>query len=260
MSKKLAPIAATLAAAFWLPLTAHAQNSQTYNGNGGTGFSGYLGNGNLTVSSDGSGNITFSLAPSGGNFGGNDAVLYIDSKAGGFMNTATFTDNGDGGREAISGFNAVNNTRTLANFAPGFAADYALSFQDGFVGLFDLTPVGAGSFNFVAGSGQTGTSPFTVTVTAAQLGLQNGQSFNFVGTLISTNAYRSNEAIGTSTTAPGTTGDTPNAGFTGSTTFTTFDTFSPAPVPEPGGMVPMLLGTALLGGVVVARRRRGLAT
>ena len=229
---------------------AHAA-TQTYQGNGGTGFGGPVGNSVLTVTDSGSGIINFSLA-TGVPFSGNDLVLYIDSKSGGINNNSTFTDNGDGGRTAVSGYNNSQNppSRALVTFPAGFGADYAVSIEPGvFAGLFNLsTP---SNFNFVASANLngSGSGPFTFSLNRSDLGLGATSPFSFVGTLISTSAYRSNETIGTSVTTPGTPGDTPNAGFTGTQTFATANTFA---VPEPSGV----LGLLVLGAGALCRRAR----
>jgi hypothetical protein len=231
--------------------TAANAATQTYQGNGGTGFGGAIGNSVLTVSDSGSGIINFSLA-TGVPFSGNDLVLYIDSKAGGVNNNSTFTDNGDGGREAISGYNASNTppSRALVTFPAGFGADFAVSIEPNvFAGLFNLsTPT---NFGFIASANLSGSGsgPFTFSLNRSDLGLGPTDPFSFVGTLISTTAYRSNETIGTSVTTPGTAGDTPNSGFTGTQTFATADTFA---VPEPSGIIVV----GLLGAAGLLRRRR----
>ncbi len=152
-------------------------------------------------------------------------------------------------------------SRTQVNFAPGFGADYGISFENtAFNGVFSL-PTDTSSLTYV-----TGQSPFTgtngadsVTVTYAQLGLTPGQSFSFVGTLLDpTSAYRSNETIGTSATTVGDSGANGNAGYTGTQTFSTSNTFmtaGPAAAPEPSGAASLLMGALVLGGFVVARRR-----
>lgn len=201
----------------------------TYSGNGGTGFGGPIGGSTLMVSDNGT-TITFQLT-TGVPFSGNALVIYIDSKAGGPSNTSTFTDVADGGRTAISGLSA--NGRTLVNFAPGFNPDFALTVEPGvFSGLFDLsTP---DNFGFVASAGLSGSgTTFTFSVNKTDLGIPSGSpaGFRFVGTLISTSAYRSNETIGTSTTVPGNAGDTPNAGFTGTQTFSNFNSYGTITLP-----------------------------
>jgi hypothetical protein len=230
-----------------------ATTTQTYQGNGASGFGtgGAIGNSVLTVSDSGSGIINFSLA-TGVPFTSNDLVLYIDSKAGGVNNNSTFTDNGDGGRTAVSGYNASNNppSRALVTFPAGFGADFAVSLEPNvFAGLFNLsTP---SNFGFVASANLSGSGsgPFTFSLNRSDLGLGPTDPFSFVGTLISTSAYRSNETIGTSVTTPGSTGDTPNAGFTGTQTFATGNTFA---VPEPKGIV--IVGLVAATGLL--RRRR----
>lgn len=222
-----------------------------YPGNGGTGFGGPIGTGALTLSETVPGVIDFSLT-AGVPFSGNALVLYFDTNPGGAVDTSTFTDTADGGRTAISGFNG--GSRTLAVFPAGFGADFAATVEPGvFGGLFDLsTP---GSFGFVASGGLSGsgTGPFTFSYTRAQLGLDPTEALSFVGTLISTSAYRSNETFGPSVTVPGTGGDAPNAGFLGSTTFSAANTFGT--VPEPASMALTALGMGI-GGVVANRRRR----
>jgi len=240
-------LAAPLIAAAATVGSAASADAALYTGNGGTGFGGPIGGSTLTVTNGASNTLDFSLT-TGVPFSGNALVIYLDSIPGGDNSTSTYTDTADGGRTAISGLSG--NGRTLATFAPGFGADFAIAVEPGsFAGLFNLsTP---GNFNFVASAGLSGsgTGPFTFSVNRADLGLNAlGDPVSFEGTLISTSGYRSNETIGTSVTTPGTAGDTPNAGFTGTQTFSTANTFA---VPEPASAG--LLG---LGTMVFAFRRR----
>ena len=217
-----------------------------YNGNGAGGFGGSVGSGTLTVTDAGS-NVNFSFSTPNA-FTGNSLVLYIDSVAGGDNSTSAYTDNADGGRTAVSGLSG--NGRTLATFPVGFGADRAISFEPGFAGLFNLsTPA---NFGFIASGGLSGSGngPFTFSYSKSDLGLPTSgdYSFNFVGTLISTSGYRSNETIGASVTVPGSGGDAPNAGFTGTTVFATGNAFV---VPEPS-----TLGVMLGAGAMLLRRRK----
>lgn len=231
-------------------LLASTANASTYNGNGGSGFGGPIGSSILTVTENGS-NIDFSLT-TGVAFSGNALVIYVDNAAGGVTDTAGLTDSSDPGRTAISGFNSGNPSRTTAFFPAGFDADLAITVEPGvFGGLFSLS--NPANFPFVASGGLSGSGsgPFTFSYSKADLGVATpGASFDFVGTLISTSAYRSNETIGTSLTVPGSGGDAPNAGFNGSTTFATADTFTTAPEPATVGIL------AIAGMSLLARRHR----
>jgi hypothetical protein len=182
-------------------------------GNGGTGFGGAVGNGNLAVTDDGS-NINFVLTGAG-SFSGNDLVIYIDNlTGGGYTSTATFTDNADGGRTAIAGFNAGNPSRALINFPPGFHAQNAISVEYSFAGLFDLTD--PTNFTFIASGGLSVVgNTLSFSFNKSMLGITGSVNFNFFATLISTSAYRSNETIGSALTDTPPAGDAPNYGFNG---------------------------------------------
>lgn len=238
------------AAALISAATASLAGAATYSGNGGTGFGGPVGTGSLTVTENGA-NIDFAFN-AGTSFSGNALILYVDSNPGGVTDNSTLTDVSDGGRRAISGLS--DSGRSLVTFAPTFDADLAITLEPGnFSGLFDITNTPA-NFGFVAsgGLGGAGAGPYTFSFSKAALGIADGESFDFVGTLISTSAYRSNETLGTSVTVPGSLGDTPNAGFTGTQTFATFNTFQTAAIPEPASLV-AVGGVAL---IAAARRRR----
>ncbi len=238
--------------AFALPtMTALAT---TYPGNGATGFGGPVGNGMLTITSNVN-SITFSEA-SASALGSNVLVLYLDVVPNsGFADTSAFTDDTNNQTEAISGYNAGdsnnggNPTRTLATFPSGFGADYAVAFDGGNVNVFSLGGTSsAGTINFIANASQNTNPPYAITVNLASLGIRTAQNINFVGTLISATAFRSNETIGN-----GTLGGTGNQGFTTPITFTSLDTFA---VPEPGSVVGIGLGIAALAGFVLRRPKR----
>lgn len=235
---------------FSLPVaTTTAQNN--YNGNGANGFNtsgtGPIGGGILTITSDAA-NINFSLT-TGSTFSGNALVLYIDSVTGGFGSTASFTDTADGGRTALSGFSNTN--RTLANFPTGFGADFGITVEPGnFSGTFNLS--NTSNFQFLQGNNLSGsgTGPFTFSVSRTNLGLPaSGETFQFVGSLISTSAFRSNETFGPSSSDN--VDGFGNPGFTGTTTFSAANTF---PVPEPGTVALFSVGAALLAGLGWRRR------
>lgn len=247
-AKRAAPIAG---AAIVLGLAGFASASMTYLGNGASGFGGTLGNGSLTISDDGAGNLTATLNPSGG-FGSNDVVVYIDSVSGGFADTSQFSDNGDGGRTAVSAYNSGNPSRDLITFPAGFLADYALEFENNtYMGLYQLAAGGNNSLNYITGGTPANGGPYTVTFPMSDIGIGQGGSFNFVADLISTTAYGSNESIGNSTTNGGAGG---NAGFSGGMTFSSLETYNTTAVPEPVSTALIGVGSALLLG---RRRHQG---
>jgi hypothetical protein len=216
----------------------------TVSGNGNTGFGGTVGTGSLTLDHNG---VTLSGTFNRGGANLNDAVvLYLDTTSGvtGFTSTAGFTDNSDGLRTAISG-NDVGSNQTVATFAPGFRARYAIAFDSGFGGLWEL--VNGGSHNFISSiglspTGSPGATAHTFSVNLSSLGITvPATPISFVGTYISTTAFRSNEAFGNI-------GAGGNPGFSGPITYS--NSFSV--VPEPASL--MLVG--LVGLANLARRRK----
>ncbi len=251
MHNKLIP-AAIAATTLLLPLAGHAQTSQTYAGNGNSSFSGYLGLGSLAVSEDATGNITFTQTV-GGMYGptqgGNVSVFYIDSVPGGLTDTSTLMDAGNGDGKAISGYDGTN--RSVATFAPGFGADYAVAFQDTYLDIFSLT---SGQPTYITGVSKNSTDPFTFTFPSTDIGLTPVQGFSIEGALLS-GAFRSNEAIGSLN------GFGPSSGQVGyaPVTYGSFVSFAPvavAPAPEPNSVVSLLIGAGALGGAILVRRRQ----
>lgn len=239
-----------------------AQSTQaTFNGNSATGFGGVIGGGTLMISNNATGNVAFTLTRGVG--GLNDAfVLYFDSVSGGFSGTGSFNDQGDSLRRAISGASGGNtgpdaNTRSIFNFAPGFAADYALAMNNGFAGLWQLATGGDNSLSFVTsanlsptGSGTSSTYSFSFNVSNLGMTANSGAQFSFVGTYLNAdNSFRSNEGFGF--TAPGA---NPGAGGIGAyPTTTASGSFSFTTIPEPSSSVLLILGTT---GLLALRRVR----
>jgi hypothetical protein len=240
-----------------------------YTGNGASGFGGPVGKGTVTITDNAAGSLTILYTPPASHASGvdgNSLVLYFSTGAPGLADTSSLVDDGDNGgtgptidtgHEAISGYNdgsaAQGNpqnppTRSLIAFPSGFQATYAMSIEGAFMGLFQLPPAGGnGLLTYVDGGAQSG-YPLSVTLPLSDFGLTQGQSFNFVGSLIDgTAAYRSNEAIGDALLNGTTTSlaKASNPGFNNLITFTDFDTYNSTAVPEPTALGLMAL-TAML--------------
>ena len=237
----------TTFAAVSLLISAAALQAATYSGNGNSGFGGPIGLGSLTLTDDGT--TVFGQVNKGPN-GFNDVlVLYIDSQSGGFTDTSSLGDTGDGLRKAISGFDGSN--RSLMTFASGFQPDYAIALgpsSDNFGGLWQLAAGGANSLPFVAGvnlnpTGTSSSPTYTFSFNISQIGLtpNSGQSFEIFGTYISNSGYRSDEAVAGNDV--GTQGWNPFI----QTAFGSYTT-----VPEPATLV---LGGIAVAGLLIFRRR-----
>ncbi len=219
-------------------------NAQTtFTGNAATGFGGTIGQSSLTISDNGT-TINFSLTKgTGGGF--NDVmVMYIDSKTGGFANTASMNDQIDNNRKAISGasggsvsLDPVN--RSTVNFPSGFLPDYAISLDpnsgtSAFGGLWSLANGGDNSLVFVSSANLTPlnstSANYTFNCTKANLGITaTNVTFKFVITYLNyNNSFRSNEGYGAglpATNVGAGTGTAPTtANFTSSLTY-------PGPLP-----------------------------
>jgi len=238
--------------------------SQVYSGNGNSGFGGVIGTGSLSVTNNTAGNLVFTLTKGSANF--NDAlVLYIDSIAGGFIDTLSFNDQADLLRQAISGASGGStgidaNTRSIISFNNGFTANYAIALDQNFAGLWQLNSGGNNSLAFVTAANLIPTATATsatytwnINVTDIGLTANSEQSFAFVGTYLNaSNSFRSNEAIGFSigsiNPGNGGIGSYPNTIATGEVTFQT--------VPEPSTYCMALAGLACAGYLVRRRRKR----
>lgn len=176
-----------------------------YPGNGNTGFGGAVGTGSLEVTTD-LNNITFKFNRGAGDF--NDIlVIYIDARpTGGFPSTKNFTDAQYELQKAISGFDGGIN-RSVFNFdaVSNFKPEYALAFgtkRDAFLGGAVLDSMTKNlPFKFISQPAMSDSlsntaASYTITIKAADIGLNFNPAFYFMATYISATGYRSNEAIG----------------------------------------------------------------
>lgn len=261
-----AVLTATGAAVMLLGGGARAQLA-TINGAGSVngingGFGNVIGSGatlDVAQAAPGSSLINFTLTKGPG--GLNDAaVFYIatgNTPLAGFNSTSTFTDTVDGGRRALSGV-GTGGQRSTVNFATGFTADFGISVEAAFAGVFGL--VGGGSHAFVNSANLsptgTNTSPtYAWQIDLSDLGLAPGQSFDFVATYLNQgNAFRSNEFIGVAAGNFAADNIGANTASLAANSFIRFNSqATPAVVPEPGALALLAFGA---GPAVAALRLR----
>lgn len=228
--------------------------SGTVGGNGNTGFGGVIGTGSLYVETFGDGTVNMTLTRGAGEFF-DLAAMYVDSVSGGITNTSALTDTGGGGDAGRAGLSGQGFGGELSDlgFAPGFGADYGITWEAAYSGLFDLVNTPS-NFAFVAGvitdgSRSSSDASWHISFNMSQIGIAPGDSFKLlVSYLNSSNAYRSGEFIGADDTGPFPAD--PNIG-NNSWDLQTDDFILVNSVPSPG---PIALG--LLGGLAAIRRRR----
>lgn len=206
--------------------------SDVYNGNGNLGFGGGLGNGTLEITDNGVDTITFCLDLASPLSASNDVIIYVDSKAGGYSDTGSFTDTGDAIRVGISNYDG-NNPRTTIEF-DSFLPDYAIGANDGFQDLWELQNNSSHLYLGGAGVDKTGSNygagDYKIALDMSLLGISPGDTINFAVTQTSNTGFLSDELIAGGSTGfsggnPGF-GANPNPIITG-TSYT-------VGVPEPG--------------------------
>jgi len=229
---------------------ATVNGSGTVNGNGSTGFGGVIGPGSLEIETLADGTVNMTLNHPGDHF--DFTAMYIDSVAGGVSNTSALSDTADGGRAGLSGLGFGGETSDLG-FASGFEADFGVSWEAAFSGIFDLVNDNS-SFGFVAGvstdaSRDATDASWNISFNMSDIGLSAGDSFKVVASYLNSgNAFRSGEFIGADDLGPFPAD--PNIG-QNAWDLGDDDYILVNSVPAPGAVA--LLG---LGGLVGARRRR----
>ncbi|WP_299118051.1 T9SS type A sorting domain-containing protein [uncultured Winogradskyella sp.] len=213
----------------WLAIifTATSFGQTTYNGNTNTGFGGPIGQSSMSVDDDGT-TITFTFTKGAADF--NDAmVIYIDTGVSGRTTIdGDVNDQGDNLRRAVS--NAGDNPTTI-NFPATFEATHAIAISvnvfTNFAGLWSIPNTGiigdnglpfVSSANLPMGTNEM-TASFTFSITWANLGLANTDSFDFVATYLnSSNGFSSDEGYGG--------GISPGNPGAGTITFSSFETYA----------------------------------
>lgn len=228
-----------------------AYNFQEYQGNG---LAGSVGNATLQLSNNTT-TVKANFIKGIGSFVDN-LVIFVDTTPGGFTSTASLSDRGNALESAISGYSV---SRSVATFAPGFEADYAIALGvNSGSAVYKLVNDASGPHLEVVRSGlnflytdSPNHATYSFQFDWANIGLPNNNTnfFKFETTYISSTASRTLQSFE---------GLTGTAGF-GSVTFTNYDTYGVPPVPENTDAA-----LAVVGGVVLAlglgkRARVGLS-
>ena len=244
----LAAIAATCGTATAQVATVNGTGSVA--GNGSTSFGGVIGTGSLDIETLADGTVNMTLNHPGDHF--DFTAMYIDSVVGGVSNTSALSDTADGGRAGLSGLGFGGETSDLG-FASGFGADFGVSWESAFSGIFDLNS-DPSNFGFVSGvitdsARDASDSAWNISFNMSDIGLSAGDSFKVVASYLNNgNAFRSGEFIGADDTGPFPADPNigQNAWDLGDEDFILVNS-----VPAPGALA--LLG---LGGLVSVRRSR----
>ena len=244
-------------------------HATTYNGNGGTGFGGPIGNGMLTFTNDGT-TLTGTITPGSNNNTNtvyDELVIYLSTGVGGQNTTANFNDdggtpNGDKLREAVSGYDvtaAGGTVQSVVNFAAGFNASYAIALSPvgvQYSGLYSIPTTGTVTqFGYLGTANLTPTAsagPYTFSILLSAIG--SPSSFQFSTTYLDSHdtdtINRSNEAFNSSTDVS----NPSNVGNPGQDTVSLgYSTYS---VPEPTTWT-FLIGSFGVLSVLQIKRQRG---
>lgn len=175
-------------------MTSYCQTG--FAGNTRSGYGGTVGQGTLVLN-DFNDSIHIKLIRGGGTL--NDAVvIYLNTQTGGHNTTVNFTDQNDGLRKAISGIDGTN--RATLILPETFKADFAVAFDQGFGGLWELQENKEHTYITSANLTPTNSpsaSEYQLVVARKDIGLalpSNG--VQFLVTYVSESGFRSNEFIG----------------------------------------------------------------
>jgi hypothetical protein len=184
-------------------------------------------------------------------------VIYIDSVPNqGFNTTSGFNDQSSIAANAVSGTGTAG--RSVANFASGFGADYAIVMgvqNRGISGLYQLANGGDGSLALVRSlvisplDDNATFGYFDTSFTWANVGLESpaNRGFRFESTYILTSGSRELQSF--EPLAPGS-----RSGFR-TITFADSHVFGVDPIPEPGTATLAIAGGLFLAAGLVFRRR-----
>jgi hypothetical protein len=213
---------------WFFPARLHAAiagyNYQEYHGNG---VAGVIGDGTLQLSNN-TYTVRANYIKGNGSFIDN-LVIFVDTAPGGFTTTSVFSDKGSPLETSISG---VNVSRSVATFAPDFAADYAIALGvNSGSAVYKLVDDASGPHLELVRSGlnflyvdSPNHATYSFQFDWADIGLpsRNTNFFKFETSYITSTGSRSLQSFE---------GLTGTSGFD-FVTFTNYDTYGVPPVPE----------------------------
>lgn len=175
-------------------MTSYCQTG--FAGNTRSGYGGTVGQGTLVLH-DLNDSIHIKLIRGVGTL--NDAVvIYLNTQSGGYNTTVNFTDQDDGLRKAISGLDGTD--RATLTMPETFMADFAVAFDQGFGGLWELQE--NKEHTYITSANLTPTnnpsaSEYNLVVARKDIGLTSpSNGLQFLVTYVSESGFRSNEFIG----------------------------------------------------------------
>jgi len=241
-----------------LVLSPLATGGAIYYGSGSPS-SGAVSGGSLTFTESGFNNNNVNLSFTRGQDSFNDAlVIYFDVTPGtGFTGTSLFADTTSLETRCISGLGTAG--RSLANFASGFTADYALvlSVNSFLHSLYKVGQGGDGSMtlvrNLVFTPNNIYDAQFNTSFTWADLGLgsSSARGFRFESTYLMTTGSRYLQTFEHLTPDS-------KSGFN-SIWFSDYNVYGVDPVPEPTNLALAIFGGLAVTGGIANRTRKWLA-
>ncbi len=229
-------------------------NYQEYHG---VGIGGAVGDGTLQLSNNTT-TVRANFIKGPGNSFVDNLVLFVDTVPGGFTTTSVFSDKANTLESSVSGYSTL---RSVATFAPGFGADYAIALGvnsgSAVYKLVDDATLGPHlelvrwGLNFLY-TDSPNHATYSFQFDWADLGLPNRNTnfFKFESTYITGTGSRSLQSFEGLTGKPG----------FDFVTFTNYDTYGVPPIPENSNVALAIFGGLVLAIGIGSKVRRRLSS
>jgi hypothetical protein len=252
MNNYIAAGITTVSSVLILSLT--SSSAALYYGNGQPA-DGAVSGGTLQLTDNGTTvSATFTRGP--GSFADN-LVIFVDSVSGGFSSTSGFADKSSVLARNVSGINADASARSVATFASGFAADYAVAVgYDNYNGaVYRLANGGDESLQFLGNvvltphDSQTSSS-YAFSFSLSDIGLPSGSGnyFRFESSYLTSLGSRTLQSF---ESLSGSAGYNP-------VSFGNYSSYGVEPIPEASNVALVIFGGLAVTGGCISRLRRHL--